>query len=121
VVNFANPDMVGHTGVIDAALRAMETTDAAVGAVVDATLALGGCVLLTADHGNVEEMLFPDGGVNTQHSTNPVPVVLIGAGVEGRRLRDGGLSDVAPTVLELMGLPAPERMTGRSLLGPAGV
>jgi 2,3-bisphosphoglycerate-independent phosphoglycerate mutase len=116
IVNFANPDMVGHTGVIPAALRAMEATDAAVGAVVDATLAAGGCVLLTADHGNAEEMLFPDGGVNTQHSTNPVPLVLIASDAERYRLRDGGLRDIAPTLLELLGLPAPERMTGRSLL-----
>lgn len=120
LVNFANPDMVGHTGVIPAALRAMEATDAAVGAVVDATLARGGCVLLTADHGNVEEMLFPDGGVNTQHSTNPVPVALIGRGADRYRLRDGGLRDVAPTIVELLGLAAPRRMTGRSLLAPAG-
>ncbi|MBI2983348.1 MAG: 2,3-bisphosphoglycerate-independent phosphoglycerate mutase [Chloroflexi bacterium] len=116
IVNFANPDMVGHTGVIDAAVRAMEATDAAVGTVVDRTLAEGGCVLLTADHGNVEEMLFPGGGVNTQHSTNPVPVALIGHGVERWRLRDGGLRDVAPTILGLLGLPVPERMTGRDLV-----
>ena len=118
IVNFANPDMVGHTGDLDAAVRAMEATDAAVGVVVDATLAAGGCVLLTADHGNVEEMRFPGGGTHTQHTTNPVPVVLIGAGAEGTRLRDGELRDVAPTVLELLGLPVPERMTGRSLLQP---
>ncbi|HEX9436596.1 MAG TPA: 2,3-bisphosphoglycerate-independent phosphoglycerate mutase [Candidatus Limnocylindria bacterium] len=116
IVNFANPDMVGHTGVIPAALRAMEVTDAAVGTVVDAALGAGGCVLLTADHGNVEEMLFPDGGVNTQHSTNPVPVVLIGTGLERARLRDGGLRDVAPTILGLLGIPVPERMTGRDLI-----
>ena len=118
IVNVANPDMVGHTGVIPAAERAMEVTDAAVGTVVDATLTSGGCVLLTADHGNAEEMRFPDGGVNTQHSTNPVPVVLIGAGAEAYRLRDGGLRDVAPTILDLLGIEAPDRMTGRSLLVP---
>ncbi|MBI2773848.1 MAG: 2,3-bisphosphoglycerate-independent phosphoglycerate mutase [Chloroflexi bacterium] len=117
IVNFANPDMVGHTGDIPAAIRAMATTDSAVGTVVDATLARGGCVLLTADHGNVEEMLFPDGGVNTQHSTNPVPVVLVAEGGT-RALRDGGLCDIAPTLLELMDVPAPDRMTGRSLLRP---
>ncbi|MDE3113202.1 MAG: 2,3-bisphosphoglycerate-independent phosphoglycerate mutase [Chloroflexota bacterium] len=116
IVNFANPDMVGHTGDIDATERAMATTDAAVGAVVDATLAAGGCVLLTADHGNAEEMLFPDGGKNTQHSTNPVPVLFIAADASRYALRDGGLQDVAPTILELLRLPAPERMTGRSLL-----
>lgn len=116
VVNFANPDMVGHTGVIPAATRAMEVTDECVGLVADAVLAAGGCMVLTADHGNAEEMLFPDGSVNTQHSTNPVPVVLIGAGIERARLRDGELKDVAPTILELLGLPVPERMTGRSLI-----
>ncbi|MBU6424311.1 MAG: 2,3-bisphosphoglycerate-independent phosphoglycerate mutase, partial [Chloroflexi bacterium] len=116
IVNFANPDMVGHTGDIQATERAMATTDAAVGTVVDATLAVGGCVLLTADHGNAEEMLFPDGGKNTQHSTNAVPVLFIAADASRYAVRDGGLQDVAPTVLELLGLPAPERMTGRSLL-----
>jgi len=120
IVNFANPDMVGHTGDIPATVRAMEVTDAAVGAVVDAALAVGGCVLLTGDHGNAEEMLFPDGGVNTQHSTGPVPVALAGEGAERYALRDGGLSDVAPTILELMDVPVPERMTGRTLLAPRG-
>jgi 2,3-bisphosphoglycerate-independent phosphoglycerate mutase len=116
IVNFANPDMVGHTGDVGATVRAMEATDAAVGSVVDAALAAGGCVLLTADHGNAEEMRFADGGVNTQHSTNPVPVVLIGREADRYQLRDGGLRDVAPTLLELLGLPIPERMTGRSLI-----
>ena len=119
IVNFANPDMVGHTGDIDAALLAMEATDAAVGTVVDAVLGEGGCVLLTADHGNVEEMRFPDGGANTQHTTNPVPVALVTPGPARHALRDGELADVAPTLLELIGLPVPERMTGRSLLRPA--
>ncbi len=120
IVNFANPDMVGHTGDIEATERAMATTDAAVGTVVDATLGAGGCVLLTADHGNAEEMLFPDGGKNTQHSTNPVPVLFIAADASRYVLRDGGLADVAPTILELLGLPVPERMTGRSLLARRG-
>ncbi|MGH2377514.1 MAG: 2,3-bisphosphoglycerate-independent phosphoglycerate mutase [Candidatus Limnocylindria bacterium] len=116
VVNFANPDMVGHTGDIAAAKRAMEVTDECVGLVADAVLAAGGCMLLTADHGNAEQMRFPEGGVNTQHTTNPVPAVLVGAGLEGARLRDGELRDVAPTLLELFGIPAPDRMTGASLL-----
>jgi 2,3-bisphosphoglycerate-independent phosphoglycerate mutase len=116
IVNFANPDMVGHTGVFAAALRAMAATDAAVGEVVDATLAAGGCVLLTADHGNAEEMRFPDGGTNTQHSTNPVPVVFISKDPGRWSIRDGELSDIAPTILTLLGLPVPPRMTGRSLL-----
>ena len=117
IVNFANPDMIGHTGVLDAAVRAMVATDLAVGRVVDATLAAGGAVLVTADHGNAEEMLFPDGGMNTQHSVNPVPVVLVAAGAEGLRLRDGGLRDIAPTILALLGLPRSSRMTGRDLVG----
>jgi 2,3-bisphosphoglycerate-independent phosphoglycerate mutase len=116
IVNFATPDMVGHTGDFAAALRAMAVTDAAVGTVVDATLAAGGCVLLTADHGNVEEMRFPDGGVNTQHSTNPVPVAFVSRDPGAWSIRDGELSDIAPTLLGLLGIPVPDRMTGRSLL-----
>jgi 2,3-bisphosphoglycerate-independent phosphoglycerate mutase len=116
IVNFANPDMVGHTGVIEAALRAMAVTDAAVGTVVDAALACGGCVLLTADHGNVEELRFPDGGISTQHSTNPVPVAFVSRDPERWTIHDGELSDIAPTLLGLLGVPVPERMTGRSLL-----
>ena len=116
IVNFANPDMVGHTGVFDAAVRAMAATDAAVGAVVDAVLAAGGCLLLTADHGNVEEMRFPDGGINTQHSTNEVPVAFVSRDPERWTIRDGELTDVAPTLLGLLGIAVPDRMTGRSLL-----
>jgi len=116
IVNFANPDMVGHTGVLAAALAAMAATDVAVGRVVDATLAAGGCLLLTADHGNVEALTFPDGTMNTQHTTNRVPVLFIAAGAERWTLHDGGLRDVAPTVLGLLGLPVPGRMTGASLL-----
>jgi len=85
---------------------------------VDATLAARGCVLLTADHGNAEEMAFPSGEPNTQHSTNPVPVVFIAKDAGRFTLRDGGLVDVAPTLLGLLGLPVPARMTGRSLLDP---
>ena len=118
IVNFANPDMVGHTGVLAAALVAMAATDAALGRVVDAALAAGGCVLLTSDHGNVEALTFPDGTMNTQHTTNRVPVLFIAAGAEGWTLRDGGLRDVAPTLLGLLGLPVPDRMTGASLLAP---
>jgi 2,3-bisphosphoglycerate-independent phosphoglycerate mutase len=116
IVNFANPDMVGHTGSFDATCAAMEATDAAVGRVVDAVLAAGGCVLVTADHGNAEELLFPGGGRNTQHSMNPVPVVLAARDGERFSLRDGGLRDIAPTLLGLLGLPVPTRMTGHSLL-----
>ncbi len=119
VVNFANPDMVGHTGDIEAEKKAMAATDAAVGRVADAALAAGGALLITADHGNAEEMLFPDGSRNTQHSTNPVPVILVASDAKRSRLRDGGLRDVAPTVLDLMSLPIPDRMTGTSLLSSA--
>ena len=116
IVNLANPDMVGHTGDLGATLKAMEATDAAVGRIVDATLEAGGCVLLTADHGNAEEMAFPNGEPNTQHSTNPVPVVFIAKDAGRFALRDGGLVDVAPTLLGLLALGVPDRMTGRSLL-----
>ena len=116
IVNLANPDMVGHTGDFKATLRAMEATDAAVGEIIDTTLAVGGCVLLTADHGNAEEMAFPNGEPNTQHSTNPVPVIFIAKDADRFTVRDGGLVDVAPTLLSLLGLPVPERMTGRTLL-----
>jgi len=116
IVNFANPDMVGHTGVFDAALQAMKATDDAVGIVTDAVLAAGGCMLLTADHGNVEEMTFPDGSINLQHSTNPVPVAFVSREPDAWTMRDGELSDVAPTLVGLLGVPVPPRMTGRSLL-----
>ncbi len=115
VVNFANPDMVGHTGVIPAVTRAVETVDACLGEVVDATHRAGGVCLVTADHGNAEKLLEDDGvSPHTAHTTNPVPLVL---SLEGAVLRDGGeLSDLAPTVLDLLGLAAPEPMTGRSLV-----
>jgi 2,3-bisphosphoglycerate-independent phosphoglycerate mutase len=118
IVNFANPDMVGHTGNFEATTAAMAATDAAVGRVVDAALAAGGCVLVTADHGNAEELLFPDGGRNTQHSMCPVPVVFAARDGERYSVRDGGLRDIAPTLLSLMDLPVPDRITGRSLLHP---
>ena len=119
IVNFANPDMVGHTGDFAATLAAMEVTDAAVGQVVDAAFAAGGCVLVTSDHGNAEEMAFPDGTPNTQHSTNPVPAIFVAKDAAERfAMHDGALADVAPTLLGLLGLPVPERMTGRSLLDP---
>jgi 2,3-bisphosphoglycerate-independent phosphoglycerate mutase len=119
VVNFANPDMVGHTGVIPAVTRAVEAADTALGRVVGATSARGGVCLVTADHGNAEQMFEADGiSPHTAHTTNPVPLVLT---VPGARLRDGGsLADLAPTVLELLGRPVPESMTGRSLVASAG-
>jgi 2,3-bisphosphoglycerate-independent phosphoglycerate mutase len=115
IINFANPDMVGHTGVIPAAVAAIETVDACLGEVVRAVEAKGGACIVTADHGNADHMLEPDGSPNTAHSLNPVPFVVT---VEGAALdpEGGVLADVAPTVLELLGMPQPPQMTGRSLL-----
>jgi 2,3-bisphosphoglycerate-independent phosphoglycerate mutase len=114
IINFANPDMVGHTGVIPAAVTAVEEVDRRLAEVVAAVHEKGGALLITADHGNCEQMLEPDGSPNTAHSTNPVPFI---STAEGIALRDGGiLADVAPTALELLGIPQPEAMTGRSLL-----
>ncbi|MDB5589897.1 2,3-bisphosphoglycerate-independent phosphoglycerate mutase [Enterovirga sp.] len=115
VLNFANPDMVGHTGSLDAAIRAVEAADRGLGRIAEAVLAAGGALLVTADHGNAELMRDPvGGGPHTAHTTNPVPVVL--AGVAGATLHDGRLADIAPTLLALMELPQPPEMTGRSLL-----
>jgi 2,3-bisphosphoglycerate-independent phosphoglycerate mutase len=115
-LNFANPDMVGHTGVLDAAIEAVETVDTCIGRIVDAAAAAGAAVLVTADHGNAEEMIDERGRPKTAHTTNPVPVVIVGAD-EVTSLRTGGrLSDVAPTVLELLGLTPPPGMTAHTLI-----
>lgn len=115
IINFANPDMVGHTGVIPAAVRAVETVDGCLGEVVAAVQADGGVCVVTADHGNAEHMLEPDGSPNTAHSTNPVPLIVT---LPGLRLlaRGGILADVTPTVLQLLGIAQPEAMSGRSLI-----
>jgi 2,3-bisphosphoglycerate-independent phosphoglycerate mutase len=114
IINFANPDMVGHTGVIPAAVKAVETVDAQLGKVVEAVSAKGGACIITADHGNCDHMLEPDGSPNTAHSLNPVPLIVT---EQGLALRDHGiLADVAPTALALLGIPQPEAMTGRSLV-----
>jgi 2,3-bisphosphoglycerate-independent phosphoglycerate mutase len=114
IINFANPDMVGHTGSIPAAITAVETADGCLGEVVRAVQRSGGALIITADHGNADNMLEPDGSPNTAHSLNPVPLIVT---VEDATLREGGvLADVAPTVLQLLGLDQPEAMTGRSLL-----
>jgi 2,3-bisphosphoglycerate-independent phosphoglycerate mutase len=113
IINFANPDMVGHTGDIPAAVRAIETVDGCLGEVIAAVHDSGGGCIVTADHGNADNMLEPDGSPNTQHSTNPVPLIVT---VEGVSLAEGRLADVAPTALELLGIPQPGAMTGRSLL-----
>jgi 2,3-bisphosphoglycerate-independent phosphoglycerate mutase len=115
VLNYANPDMVGHTGSLGAAVKAVETVDTALSRIAEAITKAGGALLVTADHGNCELMRDPDtGGPHTSHTTNPVPVLLLGAG--NASLAAGRLADVTPTLLELMGLPQPVEMTGRSLL-----
>ena len=113
ILNFANCDMVGHTGVLDAAIKAVETVDECVGKVVDATLKMGGIAMITADHGNAECMAEPDGSPMTAHTTNLVPFILCGAGSE---LRPGRLADIAPTILDVMGLACPPEMDGKSLI-----
>jgi len=117
VVNFANPDMVGHTGVIPAVVRAVETADRCLGRVVERVAELGGVCVITADHGNAETLLQPDGvSPHTAHTTNLVPVIVT---LPGGTLRDGGeIADLAPTCLQLLGLEAPPEMTGRTLVNP---
>jgi 2,3-bisphosphoglycerate-independent phosphoglycerate mutase len=118
VVNFANGDMVGHTGVLKAAIRACEVVDECVGAIVDRTLERGGSLIVTADHGNAEQMFDPEtGSPHTAHTTYDVPLIVVGKAYTGRALRTGGrLADIAPTMLDMTGLDRPESMTGRSLL-----
>jgi 2,3-bisphosphoglycerate-independent phosphoglycerate mutase len=120
IINFANADMVGHTGVIEAAVAALETVDRALGQVVEVVHRSGGACIITADHGNADRMLEDDSSPNTAHSLNPVPLIVT---VPGLVLRAGGiLADVAPTVLEVLGIEQPREMTGRSLLeGQRGV
>jgi len=116
VVNYANPDMVGHTGSLPAAIRACEAVDRGLGMMLDALEKAGGAAVVIADHGNCETMIDPQsGGPHTAHTVNPVPVIVFG-GPEGAKLRNGRLADVAPTVLDLMGLDLPPEMTGTSLI-----
>ena len=116
VLNFANPDMVGHTGSLPAAIKAVATVDTSLGRIAAAIRTAGGALLVTADHGNCELMRDPEtGGPHTSHTTNPVPLLLLGGG-SGVRLAEGRLADLAPTILELMALQLPAEMTGRSLL-----
>jgi 2,3-bisphosphoglycerate-independent phosphoglycerate mutase len=118
VVNFANPDMVGHTGIIPAVIEAIETADTSLGVVLDALTAIGGVAIVTSDHGNAEHMLEPDGQPHTAHTTNPVPVVLTDTALELRPT--GGLSDLAPTLLALLGIETPAEMTGTVLTARLG-
>ena len=117
ILNFANCDMVGHTGVLEAAVKAVETVDTCMGRVVDKILEKGGVALITADHGNADKMIAEDGSPFTAHTTNPVPFILAGDGYIGRELRTGGiLADIAPTLLTVMGEKIPPEMTGKSLI-----
>jgi len=127
VANYANPDMVGHTGVWDATVTALGVIDAQLGRVADAIASLeaadptgpGAVLFVTADHGNADDMVDADGNPVTKHSLNPVPLLGTGRALTGRTLRDGVLADVAPTILELAGLPRWDGMTGTSLLSEA--
>ena len=116
ILNFANPDMVGHTGVLEAGIKAVETIDDCVRQVVERTIQLGGELLLTADHGNCEQMRNLDGSPNTAHTTNLVHVIHVGTNAGGEKIRRGILADVAPTLLQLLGVAQPAEMTGRSLI-----
>jgi 2,3-bisphosphoglycerate-independent phosphoglycerate mutase len=116
VANYANPDMVGHTGDLDAAIKACEAVDRGLGRVVEAIEKGQGSLIVTADHGNCEVMVDPQtGGAHTAHTLNPVPVILVG-GPQGATLNDGCLADLAPSLLELMDLPKPPEMTGKTLI-----
>ena len=121
ILNFANPDMVGHTGVVEAAVKACETIDADVKAIVEETLKLGGKLLITADHGNCEYMRNADGSPNTAHTTNLVHIFYVAEDAASYTVKNGILADVAPTLLEMLGLPKPKEMTGASLLAKKSV
>ena len=117
ILNFANCDMVGHTGVFDAAVKAVSTVDECVAKVVDKILEVGGNAIITADHGNADKMQEEDGSPFTAHTTNLVPFILVGKDLKDKKLRKGGiLADVAPTFLDMMGIEVPEEMTGKSLI-----
>ena len=117
IINFANPDMVGHTGVEAAAIKAIEAVDACVGKAVEAVCDVDGAMFICADHGNAEQLIdYETGDPFTAHTTNQVPFILVNAG-DGIGLREGGcLADIAPTLIELMGMEQPKEMTGKSLL-----
>src|SRR6202043_881735 len=120
IMNYANADMVGHTGIMEAAIKAVEAVDTGVGRVVEATLAVGGGLLITADHGNAEQLIEYDTGKPfTAHTTFPVPLYLVVPQLASAHLRsDGILADVAPTILQILDIPQPKDMTGKSLILP---
>ena len=116
ILNFANPDMVGHTGNIPAAIQAVQVIDQCLGKIVEAVLAMGGATVITADHGNCEKMRDAQGNPHTAHTTNLVPFIVVDPDRQGARLRPlGRLCDIAPTLLEMLGLPKPAEMSGESL------
>jgi 2,3-bisphosphoglycerate-independent phosphoglycerate mutase len=127
IVNYANPDMVGHTGNIEAAVQAIEVVDRCLGKVLESINKMGGTALITADHGNAEYMRDEEGNPWTAHTTNPVPFILIegekrkipGHGADVKLREDGRLADIAPTILEILQIPVPSEMTGRSLIQPS--
>ena len=117
IVNYANPDMVAHTGNLEASIKAIEVVDNYIGHVVETTLDMGGAIILTADHGNAEELInLQTGKVDTEHSTNPVPFIFIAQDIKPRELSLGILGDIAPTILAVLGMQKPSSMTGRNLL-----
>jgi len=116
ILNYANPDMVGHTGILPAAVEAMETIDTCLGRLVDTVLTAGGTLLITADHGNCEQMSDGAGKPHTAHTSNPVPLILVNPDLRSAKLREGILADIAPTLLELLNMPKPQEMTGTSLI-----
>ena len=116
ILNYANPDMVGHTGSLPAAIKAVEAVDECVGKVVEAMLAHEGTMLITADHGNCEQMIdYKTGDPHTAHTTNPVPLILVTKN-EKLKIKEGKLADLAPTMLDILGIEKPEEMTGESIL-----
>jgi 2,3-bisphosphoglycerate-independent phosphoglycerate mutase len=116
ILNFANPDMVGHTGVVEAGIKAVEVVDQCCDKIISRLLEMGGKAIVTADHGNCEQMRNPDGSPNTAHTTNLVHFIYVAKDASGFRCEDGILADVAPTILFLLGMEKPREMTGRNLL-----
>ncbi|WP_338368237.1 alkaline phosphatase family protein, partial [Enterococcus faecium] len=114
LLNFANPDMVGHSGMLEPTIKAIETVDECLGKIVDLIVSKGGTVIITADHGNADEVVTLEGNPMTAHTTNPVPVIVTKEGIELRE--DGILGDLAPTMLELLNLEQPAEMTGKSII-----